>query len=52
MAKLKKYKEVVNKAFKQGLKKDGTPKKEYQKGDSIWLTEKESKNYKKLNYIK
>ena len=52
MAKLKKYKHIIHKSIKLGLKKDGTPKKEYQKGDSIWLTEIESKNYKKLNIIK
>ncbi len=52
MAKLKKYKHIINKSIKLGLKKDGTPKKEYKKWDSIWLTKEESKNYKNLNIIK
>lgn len=52
MAKLKKNKFVIDRDIKIGLKKDGTPKKEYKKGESIWLTEPESVNYKKLNIIK
>lgn len=51
MAKLKKRKCVIARDINIGLKKDGTPKKTYVKGKSVYLTESEIKNYKKNNII-
>lgn len=51
MAKPRKRKYIVQRPVKIGLNKDGTPKKEYKKGDSIFLLESELINYKKNNII-
>lgn len=51
MAKVKKYKFIVARDSKIGLKEDGTPKKEVKKSERIYLTLKESKIYKQNNII-
>ena len=51
MAKTKKRRVIIKKPVKIGLKKDGTPKKEYKKGDSASLPEDKIKIYKNNKII-
>jgi hypothetical protein len=50
MAKLKK-KCVIAREIKIGLKKDGSPRKHYHKGRTVFLTDEEIKIYKQNNII-
>ncbi|QIG62281.1 hypothetical protein [Tenacibaculum phage JQ] len=51
MAKVKKKKCIIAREVKIGLKKDGSPKKHYHKGKSVYLTDAEIKHYKQNNII-
>ena len=48
---VKKYKKVLLKDVKIGTKQDGTPKREYKKGDSVRLTKEQIKTFKKNNLV-
>lgn len=51
MAKSTKRKYIVKRPCKIGLKKDGTSKKEYNKGDFIYVPKDKIKIYKNNNII-
>ena len=51
MAKSTKLKFIVKRPCKIGLKKDGIPKKEYIKGDPIYVPKDKIKIYKNNNII-